>query len=269
MERNHYVIRGGAEGRERLRMLARVMGPNTLALLNRAGIEAGTVCLDVGCGGGDVTLDLAGLVGPDGRVVGIDIDDEKLDLARKDAEIRQIPNVEFRRVDVREVAGDETFDVVYARFLLTHLSDPAGALTIMYEALRPGGTIVVEDIDSSGQFCYPDSAAIRRYIELYTSVVRKHGGDPNIGQRLPGLLLDAGFDQVQMHVVQPAALEGNVKVLGAVTMENIAGAVLAENLASKEEIAQLVADLYDHARDVRMVMSSPRIVQSWGQRPLS
>ena len=61
-----YVIRGGSDGRERLRILARVVRPTTLSLLDRVGLEPGASCLDLGCGGGDVSFDLARLVGPTG-----------------------------------------------------------------------------------------------------------------------------------------------------------------------------------------------------------
>lgn len=72
MDEHHYLIRGGLEGRERLRLLGRVMRPTTMPLLERAGVTAGMRCLDVGCGGGDVTFDLASLVGITGSVVGVD-----------------------------------------------------------------------------------------------------------------------------------------------------------------------------------------------------
>jgi len=85
MDEHHYLIRGGLEGRERLRVLGRVMRPTTLPLLERAGVSAGMRCLDVGCGGGDVTFDLASLVGLTGAAVGIDVDTTKIDLARTDA----------------------------------------------------------------------------------------------------------------------------------------------------------------------------------------
>jgi len=83
---HHYLIRGGIEGRERLRVLARVMRPTTLPLLERAGVRAGMRCLDVGCGGGDVTFDLASLVGITGSAVGVDLDATKIELARGDTE---------------------------------------------------------------------------------------------------------------------------------------------------------------------------------------
>lgn len=268
MERKHYIIHGGVEGRERLRILARVLQPTTLSLFDRAGIKPGTVCLDVGCGGGDVTFDLAQRAGPEGRAVGLDIDETKLELARGEAEARRLGNVEFRLLDISQsVEGGPQFDVVYARFLLTHLKDPSGALARMRRVLQPGGVVIVEDIDFTGYFCHPYSAALSRYVELYTQAVRRRGGDPNIGPRLPELLLDAGFEGVQVCVVQLAALEGEMKLINPLTMENIVDAVLEEGLASKEEVDRIIDDLYQFSRDPKTVASSPRVVQVWGYQP--
>jgi len=264
---NPYVIRGGVEGRERLRLLARIMRPTTLRLFDLAGIRPGMACLDVGCGGGDGAVELARLVGAGGRVVAIDTDPVKLDLARTEAAAQGLGNVEFRQADVSGADFGRDFDVVYARFLLTHLSDPAAALAAMRRALRPGGLLVVEDIDFAGHFCDPDSVPFRRYVELYTAVVRRHGGDPNIGPRLPRLLMDAGCEGVRMNVVQPAATDGEVKLVNAVTMENIAESVVAAGLASAPEVAALAGELYAYARDPRTVMSIARVVQAWGRAP--
>src|SRR5262245_37123592 len=160
MQRNHYLIRGGVEGRERLRILARVMRPTTLNLLDRVGIEPRTVCLDVGCGGGDVSFDLAELVGPGGRVVGWDIDETKIGLARREAEEKGVGNVEFRLSDIGQCEAKSEFDISYTRFLLTHLRDPAGALAMIQQALHPGGIVILEDVDFTGYFCHPHSAAL-------------------------------------------------------------------------------------------------------------
>src|SRR5262245_27552439 len=78
MQETDYVIRGGVQGRERLRLLARVLRPTTLGLFAHVGIRPGMTCLDVGCGGGDVAFDLARATGAGGKVVGIDIDRTKL-----------------------------------------------------------------------------------------------------------------------------------------------------------------------------------------------
>ena len=263
----HYVIRGGLEGRERLRVLARVMRTSSMSLFDRLDLRDGLTCLDVGCGGGDATLEVARRVAPRGRVVGIDIDAVKLEIARSEAAQQAVPNVEFRLADIREGNAFGTFDVVYARFLLTHLSDPAAVVSAFYRHLRPGGRVALEDIDFSGYFTYPESKAFRRYHELYCATVAQRGGDPNIGPRLPELLKQGGFQDVGVAIAQPVGMEGEVKLLNPLTMENIASAVLADGLASQHEIDEVVRELYEFATNPNTVAGTPRVVQAWGRRP--
>ena len=267
MKKSDYVIRGGVQGRERLRILSRVMRPTTLDLLRRAGIQPGMACLEVGCGGGDLACDMARLLGPAGKVVATDIDEKKLEIAAQEAKAQQLTNVEFRLADITESDPGTSFDLVHARFLLTHLPNPAQALARMRQALRPGGIVVIEDIDFRGHFSHPDTPALWRYVELYTETVRRRGADANIGPRLPALLHETGFENVRMNVVQPAGSEGEVKLLNPLTMENIADAVLAEGLASADEVDRLVAELYEFARTPGTVASMPRVVEAWGSRP--
>jgi SAM-dependent methyltransferase len=267
VDSTHYVIRGGLEGRERLRVLGRVMRTSSMSLFDRLGLRDGLTCLDVGCGGGDATLELARRVAPAGRVVGVDIDEAKLQIARAEAAEQGVPNVEFRLSDIREGNALGTFDVVYARFLLTHLNDPASVVTAFYRHLRPGGRIGLEDIDFSGYFTYPESKAFRRYHDLYCATVAQRGGDPNIGPRLPVLLKRGGFEEVGVGIVQPVGTEGEAKLINPLTMENIAPAVLADGLASRHEIDEVVRELYDFATDPNTVAGTPRVVQAWGRRP--
>ena len=96
-----YVIRVGAAGRERLRMLSRVMYASTASLFDRFRFKDWQQCLDIGCGGGDVTLELARRIGPSGKAVGADIDETQLDIARREADAKGIRNVEFRSLDIR------------------------------------------------------------------------------------------------------------------------------------------------------------------------
>jgi SAM-dependent methyltransferase len=263
----HYVIRGGIEGRERLRLLSRVMHATSMALLDRIGLRDGLVCLDIGCGGGDVTLELARRVAPHGRALGFDIDDTKLAIARQEAGQKSVGNVEFRHADVRESPESQEFDVVYARFLLTHLSDPEQVVRTLHGQLRPGGRLALEDVDFSGYFTYPASEAFARYHALYCATVSRRGGDPNIGPRLPLLLKQCGFEDVGVAIVQPVATEGEVKQISPVTMESIAGAVLQDGLATREEIDGIVHALYEFAADPNTLAAVPRVVQAWGRRP--
>src|SRR5881394_387811 len=94
-----YAIRGGKEGKKRLDLLARVMLPTTMQLLDRVGLISGMKCLDVGCGGGPVAISMARVVGSEGRVLGTDTDAEILALATEDAEAAQVTNVQFQQQD--------------------------------------------------------------------------------------------------------------------------------------------------------------------------
>ena len=94
------------------------------------------------------------MVGPTGRVVGIDLDETKIALARREAAALTPCNVEFGVSKIGDGVGTAEFDAVYTRFVLTHLGDPAAALTWMLGRLPPGGRVVVEDIDCSGHFCH-------------------------------------------------------------------------------------------------------------------
>jgi SAM-dependent methyltransferase len=244
------------------------MHATSTSLFDRLGVRNGHICLDFGCGGGDVTAELARRVAPDGKAVGVDIDEQKLQLARGEALEQHIANVEYRVSDIRTTSERGAFDVAYARFLLTHLSEPAAAVRTLYEALRPGGILAVEDIDFSGYFTYPESKAFHRYHELYCAAVTRRGGDPNIGPRLPTLLRQARFEEIGVAVVQPVAIQGEAKLLNPLTMENIAGAVLEDGLASRAEIDDVVRELYVFAADPETLAGSPRVVQTWGRRPL-
>src|SRR5687767_7803064 len=97
-----YIIHGGAAGKARLAVIAQVMAPATQALLDRLGSIEGKTAIDAGCGGGEISFELAERVGRSGRVIGLDLDKGKLALARTEAEERRLRNVEFRCASVLE-----------------------------------------------------------------------------------------------------------------------------------------------------------------------
>ncbi len=237
-ESSSCIIRGGADGRARLRLLSRVMWPTTEALFRRVGIRRDAICLDVGCGGGDVTVELRRLAA-DGAATGIDVDEDQLDRARAEASAAGLLDIEFRYEDVTQPApaGElARYDVVYVRFVLTHLTDPAAAIGHLAARLVPGGVLIVEDLDVRGHFCYPECAAFDRYVDLFSRTARARGVDPDIGPRLPFLLRDAGLQHTSMKVVQPAGFEGEVKLLAPITLEAIGDSVVEAGLATEREI---------------------------------
>lgn len=260
-----YIIRGGDCGAERLHVVARVMRPGTLALLDRAGLTPGLEVLDLGCGSGDVTVEIARLASPTGRVVGIDMDEGVLRHANSATDAAGAP-VEWRQGRVEDLDQEAAFDIVYARFLLSHLADPVDVLRRMCRAVRPRGRVVVEDIDITAHAHWPSSAAFRRYVELYAATGRARGGDPNIGPRLPALMLDAGLEDVEVSISMPVSRVGEGKTVARLTLLNIADAAIAAGLTDREEVDGLLNELIRHENDPRSIQSTAQVFQVVGTR---
>src|SRR5260221_2881410 len=227
MER--YVIRGGRAGYERLQLLARDRWPDTRALFAHAGVGAGLPgmrCIDLGCGGGEVTFELAKLIAPGGTVIGVDMDEIKLALARDAAAERGVMNVAFRALNVYDWDEPATYDVVFCRFLLHHLSQPVALLLRMWAAVRPGGVIIVEDADFDGWGCHPANEGFAFFLRTYREVVRRGGGDHAIGRKLYAYFLDAGIPDAHVGLVTPLYVAGEGKTLALSTLEATAAAIL-------------------------------------------
>jgi SAM-dependent methyltransferase len=247
-------------------VLARVHGPHTAELLDRVGVPEGGRCLDVGCGGGHVSRELASRAGTDGSVVAIDMDETVLERARADTAAAGVDTVEFRCGDATQIDG-APYDLAYARFLLCHVADPAGVLASMVAALRPGGLVIVEDTDFTACVSYPPCPAYERWVALYRETVRRRGGNADIGPMLPSLLFDAGVQDVGVAMHQPCALDGDVKVMSPLTLERITDSVVSEGVATAHEVAKIGAELAEYCADPTTLITTPRVVQSWGVKP--
>ena len=266
VDRTRYVLRGGIEGNRRLSVISRTLWPTTARLLGRTGLRAGMRCLDLGCGGGEVTLALARLVGPRGEAIGLDMDAEKIDLAIGQALAAGLPNARFRQVDVDEWSEPGSYDLVYCRFLLTHLCDPLAILRKMRAAVRPGGTVVVEDLDIAGRIWHPPCPALDRFARLYRSIIARRGGDADIGPKLYGLARAAGLANVDLDVVQPTFASGEGKAIALLSLANITDAVLQDGLASEAELRAMRDEVAAYIERDDTIVSLPRIFQVWGTR---
>ena len=149
--------------------------------------------LDIGCGPGTITADLAELV-PQGHVTGVDHAPEILDQARATAAGRGLANLDFAVADVHALGyPDDSFCVVHAHQVLQHVGDPVQALREMRRVCRPGGYVAVRDSDFPAMAWYPRSPGMDAWLELYLRVTRANGGEPEAGRRLKSWALQAGF----------------------------------------------------------------------------
>ncbi len=227
-------------------------------------LRPGMRVLDLGCGSGDVTLELARRVGPQGHVVGLDMDESVLQHARISSAAENLP-VQWRSGHAEQLADTGLYDLIYSRFLLSHLADPAEVLLRMRAALRPAGLIVIEDIDITTHSHWPPSHAFRRYIEIYSATARAHGADSSIGPRLPALLVDAGFADVQVAISMPVFRVGEGKSIARITLENIADAAIAGEFSTRAEIDDLLHELARHEADPRSIQTAAQAFQCVGR----
>jgi SAM-dependent methyltransferase len=122
--------------------LEEVSGPPGLLAMDRLGLRRGQRLVDLGCGAGRTTLELASRVGPDGAVLGVDIAAEMLVRARERVESAGSKNVEFLLADVQShELGEDRFDSAYSRFGVMFFSDPVAAFANVHRALKPGGVL--------------------------------------------------------------------------------------------------------------------------------
>ena len=156
-------------------------------------LEPGQRLLDVGCGPGTITLDLAARVAP-GEVVGIDVAPEVVDAARAAAEAAGVAGVRFVTGDVYALdLPDASFDVVHAHQVLQHLTDPVAALVEMRRVLRPGGVLAVRDSDYGAFAWYPLDPRLDRWLELYHQVTEHNRAEADAGRFLRSWVRAAGF----------------------------------------------------------------------------
>lgn len=150
--------------------------------------------LDVGCGPGTITVDLARNYVPQGHVTGVEYAEEPLRAAQEHAAALGVTNVTLTRGDVLNLSKDypeESFDVVYAHQVVQHVPDPVRALREMRRVVKKGGIVAVRE--SAAMTWYPPSEGMDKWYKLYRTVATGLGGNPDPGSRLHVWAKEAGF----------------------------------------------------------------------------
>ncbi|WP_030763631.1 methyltransferase domain-containing protein [Streptomyces sp. NRRL F-2664] len=161
-------------------------------------LRPGAAVLDVGCGPGTITADLAERVAPGGRVTGVDAAEDVLAQARAHAQQRGLGGaVSFAVADVHALDFPyDSFDVVHAHQVLQHVGDPVRALREMRRVCRPGGVVAARDADYAAMTWYPATPGLDTWLDLYRRVARANGGEPDAGRHLRAWARQAGFTDV-------------------------------------------------------------------------
>ncbi len=210
-------------------------------------LQSGLRVLDVGCGPGSITVDLAAMVDP-GEVIGIDREPEVLEGARALAAERGLDNVTFAPGSAYELAfPDDSFDVVYAHQVLQHLVDPIAALVEMRRVLKPGGLVAVRDSDYGTMVHAPTQPTIDRWLELYHQLTRSNGAEADAGRHLKGWVEVAGYTEVlasasSWFYTTPESTQAWAELWAVrVTQSAFADQAIAADLSNPAELDELAA----------------------------
>ena len=190
-----YLLGHSALEHRRLLIQASYVRPWTTRFLRRAGLSQGMSVLDIGSGLGDVSFIAAEIVGPGGRVVGVERDPVAVEAARRRAVFGGYADtVRFENAGLADFSTLEQFDVLAGRFILQYLPDPAAALNHLARFVRPGGIVVMHDMDvSNPDVSFPTCQTWNDCYAVLSQLFLAHGIAPDFGRHLTRIFLDAGL----------------------------------------------------------------------------
>jgi ubiquinone/menaquinone biosynthesis C-methylase UbiE len=262
-----YVLATGQAGAERLTLLHTTYGASTEALLVELGLEEGMRAVDLGCGTGTVSRWIAQRVGYDGEVVGVDLSEAQLEVARAQAARQNLSQVQFRQASCYDTElPREHFDIAYCRFLLCHIGDPERALREMRALIKPGGVVVCEDVDLASFACDPESAGLLRMRDLMIALGRSRGVDYCLGPRLHRIFRKIGFSRPVVRMQQPVHTSGEAKRFWEYTFLEAAPAMIEAGLTDAAELKDLAKEMAKVGLDSTSVVEQARKVQVWAQK---
>ena len=213
-----YLLGTRAEELERLRFQHELWRPQALAAWQRAGLGPGDRVLDVGAGPGFAALDLARLVGPKGRVLGIELSPDYVRAGQQLAEAEGLTQLELRQHQLLiDPWPAEGFDLAWCRWVAMFLPDLQPLLEGLERSLRHGGRLVLHEYvhwDSFG--LYPQAEAVARFGQACQTSFRQAGGDPDVNRRLPSLLAARGW---QIEELKPLPVLGGPGSMAAQWLE--------------------------------------------------
>jgi ubiquinone/menaquinone biosynthesis C-methylase UbiE len=264
--RGEYALATGAAGAHRLYLLHNVYGPAGRRLLLQAGLRAGMSVADFGCGVGAVTRMLGKMVGPSGSAIGIDASAAQIEQATGMTQIAGPANVRYQTADACNTGlPRQSFDLVYCRFLLLHLTDPVACLSEMRDVLKPGGILVIEDGDLASACSIP-STPLDAFADLFSRLGPIRGVNYSIARQLYHMVKDAGFANPQIEIHQPAGCRNDIGVVLTWSVAEAGLAFVAAGLITAPQLERTLAEMEAAADDPNVLVLAPRMSGVWARK---
>lgn len=200
----NYVMGRSTAETDRLKRQSQLYDGSTWQLLKEAGVCEGMKVLDVGSGAGNVSFVAASLVGPRGKVIGVDSNPVIVEEAAATARARGLNQVSFQVGDINGIALDRNFDAVVGRLVLIYIRDPAALLRQLLGYLKPGGIVAFQDLDwGDGPIADPPSPLLTQAWGYVKEMFHRAGLNNRMGLSLHGAFVAAGLAAPRMSLFAP------------------------------------------------------------------
>ncbi|HAT1771492.1 TPA: methyltransferase domain-containing protein [Legionella pneumophila] len=243
-----YILNTNDKARERLSLQHQLYAKSSLDLLAEIGFPGKMTALEIGCGSGDMTLELAKLIGPESTLLTMDLSPDQLDYTQQ--RTRAYSNIRFKLWDVNHLSDlGEKFDLIYCRMVLHHVADARSVILQMKNCLNSGGFVVCEEpslFDST--FCSPPSPSYDQFTQWAKLCFSKSNRDFQIAHRLEQEFSSCGFEIKHCSLFQPLLRTHKEKLIYSMALDDLTPRLLELGIAKREEIEQLHDELKDLAK---------------------
>jgi ubiquinone/menaquinone biosynthesis C-methylase UbiE len=265
-----YVLGHAADELDRLISQAAFFGDLTGHTLRTAGLGPGMRVLDVGCGAGDVSFLAASIVGPSGRIVGVDQNSDAVALATSRAQQAGAANVSFHTGDITNLAYEQEFDAVIGRLLMIYLGDPVAGVRAFSRYVKSGGLIYFQEFCMPGTMSVPPVPLFADCVRMINEAFARAKIDLYIGMRLPAIYRAAGFassSSLAMSRIETGADSPAYAYL-AQTIRSLLPMIEKTGVATKEQVdIETLADrLRDEVVSRDAVIHLPELIASWTRK---
>lgn len=245
-----------------------VWGGVTSAFLDRIGVSPGARVLDLGCGPGLVTLELARRVGSAGVVVALDESPRWTAHVERELDRRGVTNVRVVQARIEDASLEpESFDLVFARWVWSFVPSPAVAMRRIAACLRRGGSFALQDYNHEGVSLFPESDGFRAVVRATRALYTHMGGDPWIAGGVPRLFRAAGLETVSLTPnVMSGGPESGVFRWAGLFFPHFSQVMEEKGLLSTGERARFLAQWAQRERDPDALFFSPIVVDALARK---
>ena len=267
---DQYFLGQSAAEQERLQRQAEELARDANDLFDLIGINLGSRVVELGCGPRGCLDLLSQRVGASGSVVGVEINSDAIELARKYLAEARIENVEVRQGDGKATdLPRASFDMATARLVMVNIPEPERIVAEMVALVKPGGVVALQEADWGARISEPRLAALDRLFDVFETYANRNRMDLFVGRKISRWLKAAGLCDVQVRpVARVYSLESPQRTFLLQFAENLRDRIFGEGLISETEFDQSVAALKRHFADPEVFFLFPLMIQAWGRKPL-